>query len=99
MSKTVAFVEALERAAASDLCFICYEDEKGTTLKQALESVSFQPGATISIMIGSEGGFSPTEVQKAKEYGLVSVSLGSRILRTETAPIFVLSCLSYQFEL
>ena len=99
VSETVGFLEAVERASLADLCLICYEDESGTTLKQALQKISPKAGSTISVMIGSEGGFSPGEIEAAKKHGMISVSLGKRILRTETAPIFVLSCLAYQFEL
>ena len=96
---TVGFPEAVKRASSADICLICYEDENGTTLKQALQAISPKPVATVSVMIGSEGGFSPEEVKVAGEHGMISVSLGKRILRTETAPVFVLSCLAYQFEL
>ena len=54
---------------------------------------------TIAIVIGSEGGFSPEEAASAVDAGLMLTGLGRRILRTETAASFVLSCLSYQFEL
>jgi 16S rRNA (uracil1498-N3)-methyltransferase len=54
---------------------------------------------TISVVIGSEGGFSLDEVVRAKEAGMIPVGLGKRILRTETAASFVLSCLSYELEL
>ena len=50
-------------------------------------------------MVGAEGGFSPEEAEAAREAGLIPVGLGNRILRCETAPIFVLSCLSYALEL
>jgi 16S rRNA (uracil1498-N3)-methyltransferase len=54
---------------------------------------------SVSVVIGSEGGFSLAEVEKAKQAGLITVGLGKRILRTETASSFVLSCLVYEFEL
>jgi 16S rRNA (uracil1498-N3)-methyltransferase len=50
-------------------------------------------------MIGSEGGFSPAEAQAAIEAGMIPVGLGRRILRTETASAFALSCLVYEWEL
>ena len=95
---TVPFEKALSQAAKADLALICYEDEVGTTLKQALRMTKNEC-KSISVMIGSEGGFSQKEVEQAKNAGLRPVSLGKRILRTETAPIFVLSALSYEFEL
>ena len=54
---------------------------------------------SITVIVGSEGGFSLSEVEKAKEAGFIPVGLGKRILRTETAPLFVLSCLCYELEL
>lgn len=99
VSKTVSFKEALLQASAADLALICYEDEEGTTLKQVLHKRAEEGIHTVSIMIGSEGGFAENEVEDAKNAGILPVSLGKRILRTETAPIFALSCLSYYFEL
>lgn len=99
VSKTVSFKDALLQASAADLAVICYEDELGTTLKQALSRRTEEGIHSISIMIGSEGGFAENEVENAKNAGILPVSLGKRILRTETAPIFALSCLSYHFEL
>lgn len=99
VSPTVSFENALVRAAKADLALVCYEDEKGTTIKQVLQKENADKISTISVMIGSEGGFSAKEIERAVSCGLVPVSLGKRILRTETAPIFVLSNLSYQFEL
>ncbi|MBQ0126090.1 MAG: RsmE family RNA methyltransferase, partial [Clostridiales bacterium] len=54
---------------------------------------------TMSFFIGPEGGFSKEEIELAAEYGISDVSLGKRIVRTETASSFVLSAISYEFEL
>ena len=54
---------------------------------------------TISVVVGSEGGFSPEEARFAGECGLTVTGLGTRILRCETAPVFVLSCISFAREL
>lgn len=54
---------------------------------------------SLSFFIGSEGGFSAEEAAEAQKAGLPAVGLGRRILRCETAPLFVLSCLSYALEL
>jgi 16S rRNA (uracil1498-N3)-methyltransferase len=53
----------------------------------------------IAVFVGSEGGFSPEEAAAAQEAGAISVSLGSRILRCETAPLFAVSCIAYTYEL
>ena len=54
---------------------------------------------SIAVVIGSEGGFSEREAEKAKAAGLIPVGLGRRILRTETAAIFSLSCIAYSFDM
>ena len=52
-----------------------------------------------AIVIGSEGGFSLSEAERAAQNGFLMTGLGKRILRTETAASFVLACLVYQLEL
>jgi 16S rRNA (uracil1498-N3)-methyltransferase len=100
---TVSFKEAVDMAASYDIAIICYEGESGTSesLKKLLQEKKAACAAhpTVSIMIGSEGGFSPSEVEYATGMGLCAVGLGNRILRTETASSFALSCLVYEFEM
>lgn len=99
--ETVDFSEAIRSASESDLCLFCYEGEDGQTLRDVVEKAINEGEniGSVSLVIGSEGGFSTTEVNMAVEKGLISVGLGKRILRTETASSFVLSCLVYRFEL
>ena len=52
----------------------------------------------ISVWIGSEGGFEPSEVELAKQKGIQIGSMGKRILRCETAPLCALSIIMYQTE-
>ena len=94
---TLSFFEAVKEAVKTDLCLFCYEGETEETIRSALAKTSSVD--SVSVVVGSEGGFSVNEAAFARENGAVSVSLGKRILRTETAPLFVLSCLSYAFEL
>lgn len=65
-------------------------------LKKTLEQVL--PGQSLSIVFGSEGGITPIEVEKLKKVGYIECSLGPRILRAETAPIYALSAISYHLE-
>ena len=67
-----------------DHMFIAYENENQNFFKEEL--------------IGSEGGFSKQEVEYACSLGYQSISLGKRILRSETAAIFSLSCISFMLE-
>lgn len=100
---TVSFENMLKSAAKSDIALFCYEGDGTKPLKSAIEEAKkeiFNKGIpTISIVIGSEGGFSLAEVERAKAAGLIPIGLGKRILRTETAPLVALSCLIYEFEL
>ena len=79
------------------LSFVCYEKEDGVALPRLLEEEKMP--AHISFFVGAEGGFSEKEIERAAERGVLSVGLGKRILRCETAPLFVLSALSYRYEL
>ena len=54
---------------------------------------------TAAVMIGPEGGYEPSEAAYAAESGMMMTGLGKRILRTETAAPFVLSCVSCRYEL
>ncbi len=99
VKSTVDFKTAVSLASQESLSLICYEDEGHTTLKDILSKVDPTRDKSLSIIVGSEGGFSKEEIQYAKENGIYPISLGKRILRTETAPVFVLSCIAYEFEL
>jgi 16S rRNA (uracil1498-N3)-methyltransferase len=97
VNPTVSFETAIEKASECDLCIFCYEGEENLSLKELLrESRGVE---SIAVFIGSEGGFSLDEVKRASERGMKSVSLGKRILRTETASGFVLGCIVYETEL
>ncbi len=105
VSATVSFKEAIRMAAEADIAIFCYEGDDTLSLKSFLlekkaelkeKSVTVP---TVSIVIGSEGGFSLSEVEYAKAAGLTPVGLGKRILRTETASSFALGCLVYELEL
>lgn len=87
-----SYREALDRALGTDLAILFYENEKATTLRMALEEKSF---TSISLFTGPEGGLEDREVEMAKEKGLRICTLGSRILRCETAPLCALSAVMY----
>lgn len=87
-----SYKAALERAAQAELPILFYENERATTLRMALESGSY---ATVSLLTGPEGGLEEREVEMAKDAGLRICTLGSRILRCETAPLCALSAVMY----
>ncbi len=96
----VGFAAALADARAHcDAVLFCYENEQGRTLREALSEFSARRIQRLGLFVGAEGGFSPEEAAAAREAGFLSVGLGPRILRCETAPLCALSCISFVFEL
>lgn len=94
VSEPVPFKKALESSKNYGQAFIPYEKEKSSRLK---DIVKFDSGTKrIAVFIGPEGGFTEEEVAMAKECNIKPVTLGPRILRTETAGIAVLSILMYE---
>ena len=87
-----SYSAALERAAKADKALMFYENEHATTLRMALEQGSF---TTVSLLTGPEGGLEEKEVEQARKAGLQVCTLGSRILRCETAPLCALSAVMY----
>jgi 16S rRNA (uracil1498-N3)-methyltransferase len=77
------------------LKIILWEDEKNTGLRKVI------PGSDIHhsmVLVGPEGGFTGQEVALARQWGFHSVGLAGHILRTETAVLYVLSVLHYEWE-
>ena len=94
----VGIKEAVEMMERLDVRLIPYEEEHGFDgICEAI--ISFVPGISIGALIGPEGGFDPMEVSLAKRHGLLSVSLGRRILRCETAAIAMLSLIMLRLEI
>ena len=83
-----------------NLVLLCYENEKNTYLKQVLEELKNknENNIKIAVIIGPEGGIDTSEVELIKQNGAKVVSLGSRILRTETVSLNVLSIIMYELE-
>ena len=85
-----------DRACEFDLPLFCYEGEGTVSLKSALDRDGVKK---VCAVVGCEGGFSEGEARMLTEAGFIPVNLGPRILRCETAPSYVLSAISYKFEL
>ena len=97
VQKVMTFAEALEAAKNLDVLLIPYELEQG--MKETVKIIgNITPGQSVGIFIGPEGGFEEEEVDRAKEAGACPVTLGKRILRTETAGLTALSILMYHLE-
>lgn len=89
--------EALRYAGEMDLLLIPYELAKGISeTREILRAI--RPGESIAVFIGPEGGFEESEIAQAMEAGAKPITLGKRILRTETAGMTALSILMFQLE-
>ena len=97
IENTISFKAMAEMLKEYDLALIAYENEEKTNIKKVLQQ---NPNAKkIAIIIGPEGGISKEEVDNLVSNGANEVSLGKRILRTETASISMLSMIMYQYDL
>ena len=90
VSEVMSFRDAVETAKTLDLVLVPYENERGmAATKEALSEI--KNGMSVGIFIGTEGGFERSEIELAEKSGMGLVSLGERILRTETAAITAVS--------
>ncbi len=105
VTELLSFSEAVERAGGLDVFLLPYElasdmaaDPSGamTDTKEILAAIG--PGQSVGILIGPEGGFEKEEVEQAQDAGARVISLGKRILRTETAGPALLSILMFALE-
>ena len=87
-----SYKAALERCCRADKALLFYENEHAVTLRMALERGSY---STVSLLTGPEGGLEEREVEQARISGMEICTLGSRILRCETAPLCALSAVMY----
>ena len=97
VSDVISYKEALKKAEELDIVLVPYEMCEETTSKEAFIEAS--KAKSVGIFIGPEGGFDKTEIDKAMEMGGRNVTLGRRILRTETAGMVALSYLNFLMEI
>lgn len=93
--------EFLKSLSSFDHIFIAYEEtaKAGQLATLAREVKEVKPGAKLLFIFGPEGGISPAEITQFEAAGAIKVGLGPRIMRTETAPLYALSAISYALEL
>lgn len=97
IGELMSLKEALKEAADFEVSMMPYENAEGMAFTRSLlESIC--PGQRVAIFIGPEGGFDDSEVEAALSMGTKPVTLGRRILRTETAGLAILSMLVYVLE-
>lgn len=95
--KPMRYAQAVSFAEELDVLLLLYENARGmAATKEAIEAI--QSGMSVGVFIGPEGGFAPEEAELARNSGMQLISLGRRILRTETAGLTVLSILMYHLE-
>lgn len=92
-----SFKLALKQAETMDVRLIPYELASGMERTRELLG-ALQPGQSVAVFIGPEGGFEENEIALAKEAGVEPITLGRRILRTETAGMTVLAWIGYLCE-
>lgn len=97
VTPVMSFKEALQYADKLDVVLIPYElAEDMQVTKEVVEKIV--PGQSVGIFIGPEGGFEVSEVEEAMKMEAKAITLGKRILRTETAGLTMLSILMYHLE-
>ncbi len=97
VSSVMTYKEAIEYASTLDMNIIPYEDAKGIAhSREVIKDIRGKK--SLGIFIGPEGGFADEEVDKAKNIGAIPITLGHRILRTETAGLAVMSIIMFELE-
>ena len=97
VSLPVSFRQALQDGAREDVMLFPYEKAGGMDYTRSIMR-SIQPGQSVGILIGPEGGFEEEEAMLAEEAGAKVISLGRRILRTETAGMALIAALMLQMD-
>lgn len=96
--EVMSFAEAIDYAKGCSINLVPYENERGmAATREALAELKTE--ASVSVMIGPEGGFAEEEIARVREEKMQIISLGKRILRTDTAAISTLSLLMLQLEM
>lgn len=97
VTEVLSFPQAVKKAYDMNVRLIPYEMAEGMEkTRQIIDSL--KPGQRIAVFIGPEGGFEEAEIREAQALGIQPVTLGKRILRTETAGMTVLSWILYRME-
>lgn len=97
VSEVLTFKQALEKAGELDVLLLPYECAEGMDNTRRLVS-DIKPGNSVGIFIGPEGGFDKAELELARNSGCDIITLGKRILRTETAGMMLMSVIMYNME-
>jgi len=95
ISDTLKLDEAIKTVANPSAAFVCYELATERSLNQHMDKLDFKNVDSMAFFIGAEGGFEAHEIETLSQHGISTVSLGKRILRTESAAAMVLANINY----
>lgn len=87
-----------EKIVDYDIVLVAYESEENYNIKSALEEISVKAPLKIAVIVGPEGGIEEKEIELLKSFNAKIITLGKRILRTETAPIVLSSVVMYELN-
>lgn len=96
IGEILSFDEALRSRDGTGATIIFWEEEKMTSCRELLKDDRLREAKDMAIVIGPEGGFSPEEVARARAKGFESASIGSNILKVDTAAIAALTIIQYE---
>ena len=97
INPVINFAKVYEILQKCDIVLVAYEKELKNTLKHELEQLK-KPNINIGVIVGPEGGIAEEEIEQLKKEGARIITLGPRILRTETAPIVIASNIVYALD-
>lgn len=98
INNVINFQNIFEKITDYDILLVAYEEETQINLKSVLKNLKNKRNIKIAVLIGPEGGIDETEIKMCKDNNFILVSLGKRILRTETAPLVISSNIIYELE-
>ena len=93
----VDYSVAMENLLSDGTALICSLEADAIPLKRVLKQLAAEDVSQITILIGPEGDFTENEYRNAKSAGAQPVNLGERVLRTDTAPLYILSAIDYTY--
>ncbi|WP_032121926.1 16S rRNA (uracil(1498)-N(3))-methyltransferase [Clostridium amazonitimonense] len=96
INEPLDFKSFMEDIKTMDLVVVPYEDEVNLTIRDIVKSLDVESIKNVAIIIGPEGGFEKEEIKELKEEGAKIVTLGPRILRTETAGFTATTLIQYE---
>ncbi|NOH15727.1 16S rRNA (uracil(1498)-N(3))-methyltransferase [Clostridium cochlearium] len=96
VNNPIEFEELLEKLKTMDLIVVPYENQQGFGMRNLINNIEKNKIIKIGVVIGPEGGFEEEEIVELKNVGANIITLGPRILRTETAGFVTTSLLMYE---